>query len=238
MSAGGIAATAGGMLVGAAGAMAWAVRAPSSTWIAPSVYRGVRTRRAVALTFDDGPSESTPELLRVLAEHRISATFFQCGASARRLPEVARAVADAGHVVGNHSETHARLYLQSPSFIYRELARAQDSIEQAVGRRPRLFRPPFGVRWFGLAAAQRGLDLTSVLWSTIGRDWKLPAEHVLARLLRGAENGAIFCLHDGRNLDVRPDISATIEAVRRLAPILLERGFHFETVNDILCPTT
>ena len=238
MNAAGIAAAAAAGAVCGVGAMAYAVRAPSSTWIAPSVYRGVQTRRAIALTFDDGPSEATPELLRVLDDYRVRATFFQCGASVRRLPSVAREVAAAGHVIGNHSQTHAALYLQSASFIYRELAEAQDSISQVTGGRPRFFRPPLGVRWFGLADALRTLGLTSVLWSTIGKDWKLPAERVLARLARGAVNGAIFCLHDGRNLSVRPDISSTIEAVRRLAPMLLQRGFHFETVSDILCPTT
>ncbi|HZU25608.1 MAG TPA: polysaccharide deacetylase family protein [Bryobacteraceae bacterium] len=238
MTAGGIGAVAVGAVACAAGAIAYAVRAPSSTLVAPSVHRGVRSRRSVALTFDDGPSESTPKLLRVLDEHRIRATFFQCGASVRRLPSIAREIASAGHVIGNHSENHARLYLQSASFIYRELADAQESIERVIGQRPRYFRPPFGVRWFGLAQAQRSLGLTSILWSTIGKDWKLPAERVLARLLRGAANGAIFCLHDGRNLEAQPNISVTIEAVRRLAPMLLERGFRFETVSDILCPTT
>jgi peptidoglycan-N-acetylglucosamine deacetylase len=238
MSATGIAGATGAALLTAAGTMAYAVRVPSCTLLAPSVRRGVRTRSAIALTFDDGPSESTPELLGVLEGYNVQATFFQCGANVRRLPEVAREVARAGHVIGNHTETHARLYLQPASFIHRELAAAQESIERATGTRPRYFRPPFGVRWFGLAGAQRAMGLTSVLWSTIGKDWKLPAERVLARLLRGADSGAVFCLHDGRDLSARPDISATVETVRRVVPLLLERGFHFETVNDILCPTT
>lgn len=229
---------AGGVVAGAGAVLAYAVRTPSCTLLAPSVHRGTPNRRAVALTFDDGPSESTPALLRVLDQYRVRATFFQCGASARRLPEVAREVAAAGHVIGNHTETHPRLWLQSPSFIHEQLASAQESINRVTGTTPRYFRPPFGVRWFGLAAAQQALGLTSVLWSTIGKDWKLPAEEVFARLLRGANNGAVFCLHDGRNLSARPDISATIEAVRRLIPALLERGFLFETVSEILCPTT
>ena len=72
----------------AAAAMTWAVRAPSSTVFAPSFHRGVRTRRAVALTFDDGPSESTPQLLDVLARAGVRATFFQCGVNVRRLPGI------------------------------------------------------------------------------------------------------------------------------------------------------
>ena len=228
----------GAAVVTAAGFLGYASRAPSCTWLAPSVYRGDPARRAIALTFDDGPSESTPELLRILKQYHVPATFFQCGRSVRRLPEIARQVLAEGHLIGNHTDSHAFLWLRSPSCIYRQMATAQDAIEEAIGERPRWFRPPFGARWFGLAAAQQSLGLNSVLWSTIGKDWKWPADRIVARLMRGADNGAIFCLHDGRLLRVRPDISATLEAVRRIMPALLEKGFRFETVSDILCPTT
>jgi peptidoglycan-N-acetylglucosamine deacetylase len=93
----------------AAGVLAYAVRVPSSSLLAPSVYKGAGTRAAIALTFDDGPSESTPELLEILAAHSAPATFFQCGANVRRLPQVARDVALAGHEIGNHTETHPLL---------------------------------------------------------------------------------------------------------------------------------
>ncbi len=81
---------------------AWAVRGRSSTMFAPSIWRGPRDCRALALTFDDGPSESTPALLDVLARHGVSATFFQCGANVERLPGIARATVEAGHEIGNH----------------------------------------------------------------------------------------------------------------------------------------
>ena len=87
------------------------------------------------------------------------ATFFQCGVNVRRLPSVAREVAAAGHEIGNHSDTHALLALKSPGFIYRELTAAQEAIEHATGVRPRYFRAPYGVRWFGLRAAQQRLGL-------------------------------------------------------------------------------
>lgn len=229
---------AGALIAASAGVLACAVRSPSCTLLAPSVHRGVSTRRAIALTFDDGPSESTPELLEILARYRAPATFFQCGANVRRLPEIARQVAAAGHEIGNHSDTHPRLYFQSRDFIYRELAAAQEAIEATTGVRPRYFRAPFGVRWFGLREVQRRLDLMGVMWTTIGVDWKLPAPQVAARLLARAANGAIFCLHDGRATQPRPDIAATLGAVRELLPKLMELGFHFEKVTDILCPTT
>lgn len=229
--------TLAGAAIASAGALAYAVRVPSCTWLAPSVTRGTKTRPAIALTFDDGPSESTPQLLEILARHGAPATFFQCGSNVRRLPAVALEVAEAGHEIGNHSDSHPLLALKSPGFIHRELASAQESIEHATGIRPRYFRAPYGVRWFGLAAAQQRLALSGVMWSTIALDWKRQTPAVVSRLLRGAASGAILCLHDGRALQRRPDIGVTLQAVREILPILLEQGFHFEKVTDILCPT-
>jgi len=220
-----------------AGTLGYAVRVPSCSWIASSVHRGRVDRPAIALTFDDGPSESTPELLEILARYSAPATFFECGANVRRLPGVAREVADAGHEIGNHSDSHPLLALKSAAFIDRELSAAQQAIEDATGQRPRYFRPPYGVRWFGLRAAQKRLGLTGVTWSTIALDWKRQTPAVVSRLLRGAVNGAILCLHDGRVLEHRPDIGVTHQAVRELLPRLIEQGFHFEKVTDILCPT-
>jgi peptidoglycan/xylan/chitin deacetylase (PgdA/CDA1 family) len=229
---------AGGAALGAsAGVLAYAVRVPSSSLLAPSVYRGTGARPAIALTFDDGPSESTPEVLDILARHGVPATFFQCGANVRRLPEVAREVAARGHEIGNHSDTHPRLYFRPQRFIYRELAGAQESIEQITGVRPRLFRAPYGARWFGLRQAQQRLGLLGVMWSTLALDWKWPESRIVPRLLEGARNGAIFCLHDGRRLEPRPDIQPTLGTLRAVLPKLMEQGFHFEKVTDILCPT-
>jgi peptidoglycan/xylan/chitin deacetylase (PgdA/CDA1 family) len=227
----------GSAAVVSAGVLAYAVRVPSCSLLAPSVHRGAATRPAIALTYDDGPSESTPELLQILARYRAPATFFQIGANVRRLPEVAREIVAAGHEIGNHSDTHPLLALKSPGFIDRELARAQETIQHATGQRPRYFRAPYGVRWFGMRQAQQRLGLGGVMWSSIALDWKRQAPNVVSRLIDGAAPGAILCLHDGRVLEQRPDIGATLQAVRELLPKLMEQGFRFEKVTDILCPT-
>ena len=227
----------GGATLAAAGALAYAVRVPSCSWLDGSVCRGTATRQAIALTFDDGPSESTTELLEILARYRAPATFFQCGANVRRLPAAAREVAAAGHEIGNHTDSHPLLALKSPAVIHRELAAAQEAIEHATGIHPRCFRPPYGARWFGLRASQQHLGLRAVMWSTIALDWKRQKSAVVARLLKGATRGAILCLHDGRVLQHRPDIGVTLQAVHELLPKLMEQGFHFEKVTDILCPT-
>jgi peptidoglycan-N-acetylglucosamine deacetylase len=229
--------TTAGLTLVSAGALAYAVRVPSCSWLDSSVGRGSDTRPAIALTFDDGPSESTAQLLEILARHRAPASFFQCGTNVRRLPGVAREVAAAGHEIGNHTDTHPLLALKSPGFIQRELSAAQESIEHATGVRPRYFRAPYGARWFGLRAAQQRQGLLGLTWTAIALDWKRQTPAVVSRLLRGATRGAIFCLHDGRALEHRPDISVTLQAVRELLPKLMEQGFHFEKVTDILCPT-
>jgi peptidoglycan/xylan/chitin deacetylase (PgdA/CDA1 family) len=220
-----------------AGFLTYAVRGRSSTVFGPSVYRGTRSRPALALTFDDGPSESTPDLLQILHRHSVPATFFMCGYNVRRLPVIAGEVAAAGHEIGNHSESHPRLNFHSPQFIHRELAQAQETIRGATGAIPHLFRAPYGVRWFGLRQAQQRLDLLGVMWTILGRDWRWPAERVSRLLLERAANGAIICLHDGRRVERSPDVRATLEAVASVIPALKERGFRFETVSQILCPT-
>jgi peptidoglycan/xylan/chitin deacetylase (PgdA/CDA1 family) len=231
----GAAAAAG--VAAATGTMGYAVRGRSSSLLAPSVYHGDRSRAAIALTFDDGPSESTPALLEILARQGVHATFFMCGKNVRRCPSIARAVVAAGHELGNHTDSHPRLDFHSPEFIYGELALAQESIRQTTGVVPRLFRAPYGVRWMGLRSAQHRLNLMGVMWTVIGRDWRWPAQRISSLILRRAANGAIVCLHDGRTVERAPDIRATLEAVEYVIPILKERGFRFETVSQILCPT-
>jgi peptidoglycan-N-acetylglucosamine deacetylase len=218
-------------------AMAWAVRGRSSAVFGPSVWRGRRDRRSVALTFDDGPSEGTSEILEILGRHAVTATFFQCGANVSRLPAVARAVRQAGHEIGNHSHTHPLLCFRSPRFMEADLRRAQETIETNTGFRPSLFRAPFGVRWFGIGGVQRRLQLTGVMWTIIGYDWNRRVDQVVERISERVSGGAILCLHDGRELQARPDIGVTVEAVRRLVPMLLDRGYRFETVSRLLCPT-
>lgn len=228
---------AGGAACASSAFLAWAVRGRSAQVFGKSAWRGPAGRRAIALTFDDGPSEGTPAILDILARHGVSATFFQCGANSDRLPDIARAAAEAGHEIGNHSYSHPLLCFRSPRFMRDELARSQDAIERRSGRRPAWFRPPFGARWFGLGAAQRDFGLTGVMWTTIGYDWSLSTEAVVKRIASQVSDGAVLCLHDGRELRARPDIGVTVEAVRLVVPLLLERGYRFETVSRLLCPT-
>jgi len=224
--------------------MAYAVRGRSSSLLGASVYRGRRDRPSLALTFDDGPSERTVDLLSLLSREGVCATFFLCGANVVRLPEVAREISAGGHEIGNHSHTHPLFCFRSPGFIESEFRRAQEAIEVTTGKTPKLLRAPFGVRWFGFRRMQRRLGLLGVMWTVIGLDWKLPAKDIVQRVAGRigspgqSVNGSIICLHDGRETRPHPDISVTLEAVAQLIPLFRERGFAFETVSQILCPTT
>lgn len=226
-----------GAVAASAGVLAYGVRHPRSSLVAPSVWHGTASRRSIALTFDDGPSESTPRILDLLDCFGVQATFFQCGANVRRLPQVCRQVAEADHEIGNHTDTHPFLHLRSAAFIRGEIQAAQRTIEDGAGRSPVLFRAPYGVRWFGLGEAQREFGLTGITWTTIALDWKLRPADVARRILEAASPGAILCLHDGRELTPDPDISVTLEALRLAIPRWIDRGLQFETVSQILCPT-
>ena len=117
-----------------------------------------------------------------------------------------------------------------------EIRRAQEAIAEHTGVTPLWFRAPFGARWFGLEGAQTRAGVGGVMWTVIGYDWKRKAEEVAARIQARVENGAILCLHDGRELRARPDIGVTVAAVERLVPWLQDWGYTLETVSRLLCP--
>ncbi len=213
-------------------------------WSDRSVYRGASERRSIALTFDDGPSPQTPELLAYLREEGIHATFFQLGIQAERYPSIAQQVHADGHEIGNHSWSHTSLsphlgpprHLPSLRKIHNELARTQALLRQLHGEPPRFFRPPYGHHWTGLDLVQRRLRLQGVQWTIIAHDWEWSPERVAAYVLERMVPGAIVCLHDGRDADPAPDISATLQALKILVPLLREGGYRFETVGNLLMP--
>lgn len=231
-----------GITAAVVGATAYSIAGRSSQVFGPSVYRGRRNRRSVALTFDDGPSEGSLRLIDYLAQQNIKATFFECGLNVRRHPQISRAIRDAGHEIGNHTYSHPclcprltwNLNLHSPSFIDGEFSAAQRIIQDETGVTPTLLRVPYGLRWYGIGAVQRRLGLLGVMWTVIGHDWEWPAERVANLVLRKTSPGGIICLHDARDIQPRPDISEMLAALRRIVPALKDQGYSFETVSDLL----
>lgn len=215
-------------------ALAYGLRGRSSPLSGPSLWRGPRNRKQLALTFDDGPSEATPDVLEVLDTFSVRATFFQCGKNIERLPAIARQARDVGHEIGNHSYSHPRLLYCSAARIREEVGRTQRAIGQQTGREARLFRPPYGLRGLGLRAALREHSLTTVMWSVIGHDWEWEAEEIAHHVVSHLDAGGIVCLHDGDRTAARVDRRRTVQALRWIIPTLYGRGYSFVTAGEML----
>jgi peptidoglycan-N-acetylglucosamine deacetylase len=228
--------TAGAVVGGASAAAAWGSISKTSQLFGPSVYRGPGKRRTIALTFDDGPSESTLPLLEYLAKENVWATFFQCGLNVRRLPHIAGQVAAAGHQLGNHTYSHPKLAFKSRDFIDHEFSEAQHIIHHETGMAPMILRAPYGLKWAGMRAVQHRLALLGVMWTVTGFDWKWPAHRIAKHVVRWASPGGIICLHDGRELQHNPDVSPMLQAMRQIVPALKDQGYSFEVISDLLQP--
>src|ERR1700690_70477 len=131
----------------ALGITAWGAVSPTSELFGPTVWRTSSSRK-IALTFDDGPNPAvTPRLLELFDRYSASATFFLIGKFARACPELVKEISARGHLIGNHTDTHANLFLRSRAGIREELARCQDAIASALhAEPPRWMRPPYGYR--------------------------------------------------------------------------------------------
>jgi peptidoglycan-N-acetylglucosamine deacetylase len=186
--------------------------------------------RAVALTFDDGPSRYTPRILALLRRLHVPATFFVIGIQARAYPELVRAEIKAGMVVGNHSYDHPN----RPAFarlprrrIETEIARGQALLAR-LGVDSVLFRPPGGsISPFVLQiASAHGLRV--VLWSVDARDWllKATATQIVKRVLAGVRAGSIVDLHDGGG-----DRSATLRALPAIIASIRSRGLRLVALS-------
>lgn len=225
-----------GLVLGAGAFLAWAARGRSSQVFGRSVWRGPAEGNRVALTFDDGPSESTGEILDLLEEFGAKATFFMIGEHVERLPEVVKGVRAAGHEIGNHTQRHEGMWLRGGAWMEQEIDEAEAAIVQVTGERSRWFRAPYGVRWFGLGEALGARGMTGAMWTVIGEDWKRPGAEVGALLERRVEAGSIVCLHDGRGRIVRPEIGSTVGGLKQFLGATRHRGFEFVTLTELICP--
>jgi peptidoglycan/xylan/chitin deacetylase (PgdA/CDA1 family) len=178
----------------------------------------------IALTFDDGPNDAaTPELLDVLAQRGVRATFFAIGDFARRQPELIRRVVAEGHLLGNHTMSHPKLSLTSAVRVRAELAECNAVLEQITGVAVRYFRPPFGARRPVVLRAARESGLTPVMWNVTGYDWDpIGVDRILANLENGVSRNrrggraSNLLLHDGGHLGMGAARVDTVRAVERL----------------------
>lgn len=194
---------------------------------------------AIALTFDDGPSEWTLDIAKALEAHGCHGTFFLLGANVVKRPEIVGELAAAGHELGNHLWSHSNPEHQTSAAIRAEIDRTADAINAAGGGLPRLVRPPYcsAPHAVARAAGRATTKPLIVLRSVDPADWRAenPAEiveHVLAKI----QPGDIVCMHDGVSPNNRgtPSRAATAAAVAQLVPALLDRGLSPVTVTELL----
>lgn len=198
------------------------------------VLRGPETENKVALTFDDGPDPRfTPQILDVLSEYGVQATFFVMGARAEANPELTRRIIDEGHIVGNHTYFHPNLVEEGDVATLRtEVSRTEDALADIIGYRTKLFRAPYGFLYNELVEALGEMDYTVVGWSVDSLDWReRPAEETAYNVISNSGPGSVILMHDGAESD--GDRTSTVEALRQIIPALQEQGLEFVTVPEL-----
>lgn len=197
-----------------------------------TIYRSVNTGgMKIALTFDDGPHPHlTHEILSILDEYGVKATFFMVGVNVRAYPDAAREVIAAGHEVGNHTYSHPLLPRLCRDQLACEIEACEDVLEELCEYRPHLFRPPQGVLNEAVEACSESGDYSLILWSLDTRDWECKnTEQIVGTVLSSVRAGDIVLMHDYIGTH-----SKTPEALRILLPRLLEMGFELTTVSELL----
>jgi peptidoglycan/xylan/chitin deacetylase (PgdA/CDA1 family) len=210
---------------GTAGFRLRPVRAVGCTGGSPGlVTNGPRDRPVVALTFDDGPSEYTPDFLRVLREKGVPGTFFEIGQEMPGREDVMRQILAEGNEIGDHTMNH----VEYPG--YSQIAGAAARIRAYTHFQPCLFRPPGGAVDSGVIATAGSLGMRTINWDVDPRDWSLPGtEAIYSNIVSHARSGSIILMHDGGG-----PRGETLAALPRVIDTLRARGFGFATVSELL----
>lgn len=195
-----------------------------------------RGSRLLALTYDDGPNDPyTWHVMEVLERHGVKATFFLIGQFVRQKPRIARAIVEAGHVIGSHTWDHPNLIFCSATEVRRQLELAQSAIFDATGVASKLFRPPFGGRRPATLRAVRAFGLLPIMWSVTCYDWRAEsADRIVAHARRQVRGGDIILLHDGGYLRMGADRSRTVAASGEILSCYPGEGYEFVTIPQML----
>jgi peptidoglycan-N-acetylglucosamine deacetylase len=217
-------------LLAAAG---YALPALAQPW--PPLRRalGIEERTAsgggFALTFDDGPHpRGTVAVLEILARAGATATFFLVGEQVARNPSLAREITAAGHEIGLHCHRHRNLLRLAPAQVREDIARAEATIAEAAGRRPYLYRPPYGVLNACALRLSRARGWRTLLWTQWGRDWEARAtpESITALATMEVREGAVLLLHDADDYSAPGSWRRTAQALPRIIDTLARRGLE------------
>lgn len=209
--------------------MIWGAAKVSSNFYFDVRCKAATKEKIVALSFDDGPLENyTPQILEILQQHKVPAAFFCIGDRVEKAPGLLKEIHNAGHLVGNHSYAHGALFdLQSAGNMKKDLDKADKTIIAAIGFKPRLFRPPYGVTNPMLAKAVKQGGYTPVGWSIRSMDTVIKnEEELLAKVTKNVQPGDIFLFHD--------TCAVTVKILPALIKQLKEQGFAFKRIDELL----
>lgn len=208
----------------------WASANIGSNVYLKSICCAKTQRRVVALTFDDAPNaQTTPQVLDVLKQYNVKAMFCLIGQEAERNPELVRRIIDEGHIVANHTYNHSAGFTFATSkSVAEQLQRCNDAIYALIGRKPRIFRPPFGVTNPIIGKVVRKMKLTTVGWTIRSLDtiYGDKIESMCKRVVRKLHPGAVVLLHDRcANAD---------KAVAMLIERIIEQGYEIVPLQEML----
>ncbi|WP_433198391.1 polysaccharide deacetylase family protein [Nocardia sp. CA-107356] len=194
------------------------------------VHRVDTDAKVVALTIDDGPSAKYPEVLKVLADAQIPATFYLIGEYLAAQPAAGRAIAQAGHELGNHSYTHRRMVFVSADTVRDELERTDAEIAETGYQGPITFRPPFGKKLWALPKYLSDHDRTTVTWDVEPDSGKVAStDEIVAETVAEVRPGSIVLLHVWSDQG-----AASLAAIPRIVSELRSRGYSFVTVSNLI----
>ena len=167
-------------------------------------------------------------MLEILAGRGVQATFFLVGEQVRRNPPLAREILAAGHSIGLHCDRHRNLLRLAPWQVREDIARALESIEDATGCSPTLYRPPYGVLNASALRIARTRGWRTLLWSQWGRDWeaRATAASIVERVTDGAGEGSVLLLHDADDYSALGSWRRTAAALPRVLDVLAEHGLQ------------
>lgn len=207
-----------------------------ATWKADrdeaEVYRKHENQyKKIALTFDDGPHPRlTPRILEILDRYKVKATFFTVGINVHYYPETFEKIVAGGHEIGNHTYTHPHVSRIDINTLKGEIVRCEEEIYEHGEYKTKLFRPPEGMIDDGVTSLLRELDYKVILWDIDTRDWDhTGAASIAEMIIKRVSSGDIILMHDYISYN-----SPTPEALEIFLPVLLEEGYQFVTVSELI----
>lgn len=184
----------------------------------------IQEKPKIALTFDDGPSIYTEELLDGLKERGVKATFFVIGKSAVSYPKIVKRESAEGHLIGNHTYNHVEITKIGDEKAREEIGKTNQVLEEMLGKKIEYVRPPFGL-W--QKKLERELDVLPVMWSIDPLDWTTEnVDEIVNKVVTQAGENDIILLHDC--------YKSSVQAALRIVDILQKNGFEFVTVDELL----